>query len=130
MPPIERPKRRQAVVYWQYFGINADGEPTVYDPVELDVRWEQNRREAVDAKGNPIAVDVSLVTGEELVERSIVWKGALADLPAEPTGLYEVSSTGVMPDIKERHTLYTARLKKHSDSLPEIATGTGTGTGT
>ncbi len=128
MPPLERQFRTRKAVYWEAAGVDGDNQPLVKEPVELTVRWVEDRRQGVGAQGQPIAIDVTLEVDRELVVGSVLWKGALADMPATPTGLKQVVAVSVVDDVKGRITGYGASLVAYSDRLPQYVAGTGTGT--
>jgi len=116
----------QKAVYWEAAGtFDDDGEPEVSSAYangdEIDVRWEVGQYRSVDSDGNVITLDVELVTENALVVGSIVWEGEKDDLPTSPADLYQVEEVGVVPSVRGRRTLYTARLMKRSNAFPTVA---------
>ena len=127
MPAPEVVDRYQTAVLWPFSGYDAYGAPTVGPPVELappyGVRWTWKRREVMDAKGNTVALDASVVTDRKVAPDSLMWLGTLA-------GWYRVGSAGrpdeVMlvvshdetPDIKNRAVRREMGLKRYRETLP------------
>lgn len=126
MPPIETAGRHQKAVLWRADGFDAYGNVLLLDAHEIDVRWEEGRKEAVSPDGSPVAIDAYVVVDREVPIGSVLWLGALADLPSPPTNLKRVEFYLDVPDIKGRISHKTLALMKYSDDLPDDSTGTGT----
>ena len=99
----------------------------VYDfaayPVERYVRWEAGRRLSSDAQGNPLAIDVMVVSNVEIATGSLMWKGSLVDLPGTGTGAPETDLMIVVGrdrtvDIKGRYTRWEYMLQRFKNTLP------------
>jgi len=121
MPAFETMDRLQTVVIYRPAGTNRYGRATVSAGEELTVRLRQGLNDSFQEEDQTISISASMVTDELLVNGTIVWEGALADLPAEPTGLLVVVNTSKVPDIKNRNVRYTAQLSRFNDAVPEIA---------
>lgn len=121
MPAIETSDCHQKAVLWAATGVDGYGNPIVSAAVEIDVRWEEERRESIDAFGNPIALDASVVVDREIAIDSILWLGELIDLPDPPTDLKKVVSRSAVPDVKGRSFRRKVSLVNFSDELPTIA---------
>ena len=123
MPDIESSDRYQTAVLWAAGGYDDYGEQTVGDPVEVQVRWVNNRSEALDANGNMIAIDATVVLAQDVAIGDKMWLGTLDDLPG--TGyqpdedVMEVVTFGKTPDLKGRFYRREAGLKRFRDTLPE-----------
>jgi hypothetical protein len=119
MPAPELNGRHQKAVLWEKVGLDNYGNPTLdASPVEIVVRWEEGRSESIDDNGNPIGVDAQVIVAQEIPVGSIMWRGALANLPNPPTGLKQVISYNETPDIKGRVTFRKVSLVRYSETLP------------
>jgi len=119
MGSIETDCRFQQAVLWESSSVNNDyGRPIVSStPVELDVRWEETRDQVTDSQGNTFDITAKVVVAQDVEEQSILWLGALDDLPDAPTGLQQVVGIEKIPDIKNRHYRRVLLLKRAGDSL-------------
>ena len=121
MPTLETMDRRQKAQLWPFHSRDGHGQVKVSARVEKDVRWVDGKTESVDAQGNPIALDATVVLGEEIAIDGIMWKGTLAQYNAASSHtFYRVVEVNVTPDIKNRNTRWEARLVRHSDTLPTV----------
>jgi len=121
MPPPEATGRHQAAVLWEAAGTDDDyGRPQVTSPVQINVRWEKERRESIDAKGNTIAIDSTVTVDQVIPIGSVMWLGELKDVADPPVDLEEVVGRGDIPDVKGRETRMVVTLRKLSDELPTI----------
>ena len=124
MPNIESSCRFQKAVWWAMTGTAYDnyGEPLVSDPVEIDVRWENVRKDILDPQGNTVEVDAVVVVDRDMSVGDILWLGTLYDLPGTsetPTlDIREVVSFSSIPDLKGRYYRRVVMLKRLSDELP------------
>lgn len=115
MPPIETALRYQKAVLWELVGYDGYGDPVFGDPTELDVRWEDDRKEIVGPNGRVIAVDATVVVDREIALDSRMWKGNLLDVPSPITDPMLVVANHVTPDIKNRNTRRTVMLSRMSN---------------
>lgn len=123
MPSMETAFRRQFAVLWPKDGYDGHGEPTVGEPVELRVRWNNKQRLAYDAQGNPVAVDAVVIVDQEIEVGSSMWEGQLADWygtgsAGDDSGVMEVVTYNETPDIKNRFKRRTVGLTFYKDTLP------------
>jgi hypothetical protein len=123
MPPLETMDRKQDAVLWEKNGVSDDGEYTVTaNAVALKVRWEDVRREVVDAQGNTIGTDATVVVNRRIEIGSWLWPGKLSSLgnPVVPptSGLFRVIVYNETPDIKNRNIRRTVTLMRSNDTLP------------
>jgi hypothetical protein len=120
MPSIETACRFQKAVLYVANGFAADGEETVAAGVSIDVRVEIGKREALDATGNVIAVDMVLVVDRAIPIGSIVWIGNINNIASPPVDLLEVKTYREVPDVKGRNFRRVIDLMRHSNTLPDI----------
>lgn len=126
MPSPEESSLTQTAVLWESSGsADAYGQPTVIDPVEISVRWENTNTEVVGPQGNPVQISASVRVKQDVPVGSIMWLGTLDDLEDIPgtggiPGLCEVVNRVHVPDIKNRKTSRVLQLAKYKDTLPTI----------
>lgn len=122
MPPIELCSPYQKAVLWAAVAgdNNNYGVQRVSAGIELDVRWEQDDAEVQDPQAGLVKTDTLVIVDRDIPPRSIMWLGALADLPSPPTNLKQVIVSGGAADVKGRFTQYDVRLMSFSNNLPEI----------
>jgi len=120
MPPIETIGLLQKIVLFRANGTDRNGFDTVSAGEELSARLVTGLNDSFEQDGKTISVNGTLVLNQAVPIGSIVWEGALADLPAEPTDLLVVVALNKTPDIKNRNTRYDASLSKFSDQLPTV----------
>lgn len=122
MPALELTGRYRKVVIWDRLYYDNYNRPLLDAPRELVVRWDDYAKEVIGPQGTPVAVDVELITAEQLIIGSILWKGALAELPDAPTGLRQVVTTGTTDEIRgQRNQQYFATAMRYGDTLPDLA---------
>lgn len=124
-PALESDCREQTALYWAVNGFDNYGNPKVDSRVELSVRWEEVDTETLDALGNTVRVDASVVVDRDIAPGSVMWLGAIADIAgtAESPGvdLRTVVSFKKTPDIKGREFRRVVLLGRLSDTLPTLA---------
>lgn len=124
MPPLETMDRNQTAVLWALAGRDAYNVATVSAPVEIRVRWNNKRREAVGPTGTPIATDAGAITARTVAVGSIFWLGTLEGIPGTsevPTAdLFEVVAIDTTLDIKGRFVRRELLLSRYNDTLPEV----------
>lgn len=120
MPEIEVSSLHQKAVLWAYYDTDGNGEPRVSEPVEIDCRWEHVVSQMLSPQGEPIAVDGEVFVDRVIAVGSVLWKGALADLPATPTALKEVLAYVEVPDIKGRNYERSVLTRRFRESLPTV----------
>lgn len=120
MPPPERHMVYQKAVVWDVAdGFDDNGEHTVYEPIEVIVRWENVNTEVQDAEKNNIRVDIVVFTIADLNVGGMMYLSALADLPTtyQVKRIVKFDST---QDIKGRNYQKCAYLSAQSYTLPAI----------
>lgn len=125
MPAPELANRKQKAVLWPAIevGVRNDdyGDHKVSsDKVQINVRWEEKRREAVGALGNSIAIDATVVVDREIAVGSIMWLGKKDDLATPPVNLKEVADYQEIPDVKNRKRRRVVLLVRYSNELPTL----------
>ncbi len=121
MPAPELADRKQKAVLWAASGVGDYGEHKVTAATQLNVRWEEKRREAVGALGNSIAIDATVVVDREVAVGSIMWLGKKDDLATPPVDLKEVVDYQEIPDVKNRKRRRVVLLVRYSNELPTLA---------
>ena len=120
MPSVESMGRYQKAVLWAAVGHDRNGKITVSAAAEIDVRWEEGKREAPGETGEPVAYDAMVMVDQAVTIDSLLWKGALADLPVSMTNVFRVASVEDVPDLKGRNTQRTLMLVRWGNTLPTI----------
>lgn len=121
MPNPESTHRKQKAVLRAASGFDDYGEAKVTAAVEIDVRWENRRDEVLDANGNTIGVDATVVVNQDIAIGSIMWLGLLKNFSAPFTNLMEVVTFNKVPDIKGRKFRRVVNLIRYSDQIPATA---------
>lgn len=125
MPAQETTHRFQKAVLWTAVttGVKSSdyGEHKVNAKIQILVRWEERRREAIDPNGNTIAVDIVAVVNQDIPVGSIMWLGDIDDVAIPPVDLKEVVTFNKIPDIKGRNYRRTVGLIRYSNELPTLA---------
>lgn len=109
MPLLEIADCFQKIVLWSFTGYDTYGQPTVAAPVQIVGRWIVQKSEAVDPKGNTIALDGTVIVTQDIAIGSHLWLGNLNDWYGTGSGLsqadellYEVKTFQTTPDVKGR----------------------------
>ncbi len=121
MPKLEISSLNQKAVLYTLSRYDADGDVVLSNPVELSVRKELGSPLAINPIGATIEFDVALWVDQEITLGSVVWLGALADLPGVPTNLKEVVDYREMPDIKGRNFERIILLNAWNNTLPTVS---------
>lgn len=125
MPSVETFDCTMDAVYWEALRYDSHGEFVVLGPVAIKVRWNDDITDKKDPEGHKIGRDAVLSSLTNLVVGSIVWKGALADVPTPLTNLYQLDKDVSGLDVKNRRTRYLWNLSRFGDTLPTVVSGTG-----
>ena len=122
MPALEVQDLNQFAVLYAHDGTSFDdyGEPKVDARVEIKVRWETGKREAIDAQGNTIAIESLAVVDRVIGVGSTLWLGKLDDIPSPVTDLRVVVEYIETPDIKAREFRRVILMQKLSDEVPAL----------
>lgn len=121
MPAMEVDCLNQKAVLWASNGFDNYGNPKVDAAVEIKVRWEKGRKENLDPLTANVGIDSTVVVDRVIPLRSIMWLGALADLPSPTVDLRQVIDSGEIPDVKNRYARRVVMLTNWSDTLPDSA---------
>jgi len=123
MCPIETSDLRQKAVLWAASGRSGDGEYTVSNPVEIDVRWERVKDQIRDSQSNMIAIDSRIVVDQEVAIGSVLWLGCIDDYDSTATDneFEQVVAVPTIPDIKNRHYRRVLEVRRLGNTLPTIA---------
>ncbi len=128
MPPLETMDRTVSAVWWIKNSVDRYGEETYQTPIEIKVRWIDNRKRVSGQNTNSVGYDISLVADRDLVAESVIWKGKLVDLPNPQDGvivindLMRIESSKQTQDLKGRFTRYEANANRYKS---QIAAATG-----
>ena len=129
MPPLETADRKQKAVLWPLDGHDRYNNPKIGDPIELNVRWVGSTSEALDAEGNTITLDATVVVDRDISIDSNMFLGTLDDwLGTGSIGsasqVMHVKTVSTTTDLKNRGGGFTRRtvgLMRFKDTLPEHA---------
>lgn len=114
-------------VMWEKTGEDDYNNIEVASPVEIRCRWEIDRRETKDAKGNTVTLSAVAFVDREIPINSILWNGRLSDLTGTGTSanpnddLHQVVNNDTIPDIKGRAVQRTVEMMRYSKSLPFVS---------
>lgn len=126
MPKLEIHDLKQKAVLWTRVGFDRYGQQVVANPVEINVRYEEDIQETIDADATPIAKTATVFVDRDIERGSILWLGTLASLPSAPTNLVEVLSLTKTPDIKGRNFQRTVNVNRWKDEVVPTTTTTTT----
>ena len=134
MPSLEQLDLAQTALLWPAYGwdyhgqprYDADGEPIVGPPEEIEARFSIKQAEMVDPKGNSIVVQSTAVVDRRVREGSLLWIGTLDDWlgtgsAGDDNELYEVRAYAESPDLKNRYVRRTVGLMRYRNQ-PNLAT--------
>lgn len=120
MSRLLRNSLNQKAVLWVAEGVDNYGSYKVNSPVEISVRWEENRNEVTDNLGNTIVTDAVIHVNREIVVGSILWLGELIDVATPPVNLKQVVIYEEVPNLKARTKFRSVSVIKFSDTLPTL----------
>ena len=124
MPALEVMDLNQRAVLWPRKGTDLNGQPTVDVALrrEIKVRWNAKSHEVLAADGSTIAADGLVVVKQDVAVGSILWLGALDDIPGTSyvpqSGLMQVIRFNDTKDLKGRFTRRTLSVMRWNDRLP------------
>lgn len=99
-----------------------EGTIRVLAGVEIKCNYNSLRKEINDPQGNVIVATVHMAVDRSVLVHSIIWLGALRNIPSPVTNLYEVVNYNEVMDVRRRETRREVLLTPFSDTLPEITT--------
>ncbi|HYE70395.1 MAG TPA: hypothetical protein VD932_02605 [Aquabacterium sp.] len=126
MPPIERSGLVDKAVLWpvrpgQY---HEDGQPVLGDPVEIDCKWVEGRKESGSPQldGN-IEIDAWALVDRKIAIGSGIWKGEMADWvgtgpPADSNECMRVAGYRETWDSKGREAERKIDMRRANDLWP------------
>lgn len=125
MPPPERTDRKQRAVLWAVTGTNNHGQKVCTTTgVELKVRWVGKQAVRLDPQGNTIAVDATVIVAQDVTIGSIMWLGALADIPGTGTpplpesDLMQVKTFDKTDSMNPNFVRREVGLMRYNDTFP------------
>ena len=116
----ETGSRHQTAVLWEQSGYDSNGQPTVGYPEEIECRWEDVTRQIMGEQDTPIAISAEVWVDVSVAKGSMLWKGALIDLPDTVTAVMEVVGYDETPDIKGRVFERVLYLQRYREALPTV----------
>lgn len=124
MPAFETMDLEQVAVLWGKSGTDDYGQPTTATAIEIPVRWLTKRDEVVDAQGNTIALDATVVVERQIAVGSLMALGNLSywvgtGSAGDESEVMEVVTYEETPDLKGREIRRSVGLKRFRDALPE-----------
>ena len=120
MPSLEVCDLNQDAVLWPYAGQDRHGVQQVNAAIPVPVRWVVNDAQTIDPFGNTVASGGQVFSDEAIDIMSVMWLGAIADLPGTPTPLYQVIGANTTPDLKNRNTRYEYKVMLFTNTLPTV----------
>lgn len=124
MPAMEVSDLHQIACYWALSTYGDYGETrmgALTDAVQLNVRWEERKSQAINPQGNTVATDVMVIVDRVVTPGGMMWLGEKDDLPSAVSSLtdvYQIIEVRAIPDVKNRHTRRRCKLMRYSDTLP------------
>lgn len=120
MPHQETSHRFQTAVLWAVDGVDAYGQSSVAEPIEITVRWETGKLEVYDAFGNVSTFDAVAHVDRDIEVNSRMWLGSLVNWVGtgsndSSTEVMRVSKFYKIPDIKNRAIRRTVGLLKYKN---------------
>lgn len=125
MPAQELSHLYQAAVLWPRTplssttrGSDAYGQPTLDTAVEIRVRWDDTKREVLDAQGNRVVVDATALVDRTIAVGSEMWLGPLSDWVGTAVGQDDdtevmlVKTFNAVPDVRNRYVTREVGLMK------------------
>jgi hypothetical protein len=127
MPPLETKDRKQdavllpALLVNGYPRANRKGEILLGAPTAIKVRWCWEKKESMNAKGEPVTIEAHAVVDRLVVVGSIMWLGKLANYVGtggDAVEFMQVVDYQQATDIKNRDTRRLVQLMRYRGVLP------------
>ena len=118
---MENSSLEQKAVLWAANGSDDYGDVTIDAKIEINVRWEEGRKEALDANGKTSAIDSTVYVDRTIPVGSIMWLGTLKTVADPPVNLRQVMNFESIPDLKGRNFRRSVVLMKYGNELPALA---------
>lgn len=117
MPNLENDCRTEDVSIWIPKGVDEYNEPKLSKAESTLVRWEEGLRTDLTPDTSSEQVTVVLYTNQKLPAHSVICRCPIKELTEPLESLYQVIGNKEVPDIKGRHTEYTAHLISYKARL-------------
>lgn len=134
MPVPELSDLCQLAVLWPRTGTDRYGQPAIGDPIELRVRWKNVQAQVLDAEGNTITIDATVIVDRKISIGSLMYNGSMLDqselgtgtgtstsVPddyAPPADVMMVKTYSETSDLKARFVKRSVGLMRLKDTLP------------
>lgn len=130
MPALEDSDLNEKAVIWPRVGADANGNPIVGDPEEIDVKWNE-RRGRIRLGNETSDYEAEIQVDQDILIGSAIWHGELADWsgvrPEESRDVMEVIAFQKTPDLKGREYLREIVVRRLRNSWPNTSSeSTGT----
>ncbi len=126
MPAPELSHQYQAAVYWAMTANSSDGygQPTLDAPEEIRCRWDDTKRDVLDAQGMRVAVDATAYVDREITVGSELWLGQLDDWLGtgdgpgldDPVDVMVVKTYNATPDVRNRYVTRVIGMMKKANT--------------
>ncbi len=127
MPDPSVSRLYQPAVLWTAAGADAYGQKKVHPPIEIRVRWNTARTEALTAEGTTITLDATAIVPHKIEPGSLMWLGELVDWYGTGSGsmwppdeLMEVKMYQEVPDMKNRYAHRNIGMMRYREGLPNL----------
>jgi hypothetical protein len=109
-------------VIWPVIGYNQYGEPMLGGPSQIQVRWDDDRHEVMDPKGNVITLEASVILPQRVLIGSLMWRGLLSSWYGTGSALPENDVMQIImydetPDLKGRCFRREAHLMRYHNKI-------------
>jgi len=108
----------QDAVLWLIEGTDTYGRKKVGLPEQIAVRWEKGLVLNLLPTSSSEQVESTVFVDREIPIGSLMWEGALDDLPDPLTDMRKVEHVKKIPDIKNRHTRHVVLLTRYHGDPP------------
>lgn len=73
--------RKEKAVWWGVTALDEFGQPIFAEPLEIDCRWEDVLKIAINQEGDEFTSSSTVYVDREMVPGDWLWRGELAELP-------------------------------------------------
>lgn len=123
MPHIEEMDLLQTAVLWEASGHDDNGEVVLNNPFEIPCRWEESRKQTINAQGDVVMLDATVVVKLPVPIHSVIWLGTIATFVEGVEDVKQVVTVSKVPDIRNRVFRRVLGLNRYGGTLPLIGTG-------
>ncbi len=127
MPPLETDDLFEPAVYMAKSGVGRYGQVVRSAPVQIQVRWEWERRELTQADGTVVVTDAWAAVDREMQSGDTLWLGELLNWLGTGSGLEEDTNEvcevvyyAEIPDLKNRHRRREVGLRRYMGARAEV----------